>query len=85
MSNFIIQLVRTVVPLFVGWLFAQLARLGLHLPAGTDDALTTALVPFLGALYYAAVAWLERRYKWFGWLLGIARRPDYESQGKHAA
>lgn len=84
MSNFIIQLVRTVVPFVVAWAFAQLARLGLHLPAGTDEELTASLVLVVGSLYYAAVAWLERRYKWFGWLLGIARRPDYQA-GKHAA
>lgn len=84
MSNFIIQLVRTVVPFAVGWLFTQLARLGLHLPAGTDEELTASLVLVIGSLYYAAVAWLERRYKWFGWLLGIARRPEYQP-GKHAA
>ncbi len=84
MSNFVIQLIRTVVPFLVAWLIAQLARLGLQLPAGTGEELTASLVLVAGALYYAAVAWLERKYKWFGWLLGIARRPDYAA-GKHAA
>lgn len=84
MSNFIIQLIRTVVPFVVGWVFAQLASLGLHLPAGTEEELVASLTLLVGSLYYAAVAWLERRYKWFGWLLGIARRPDYQP-GKHAA
>ena len=84
MSNFIIQLIRTVVPIAVGWLFAQLAALGLGLPPGTDETLTSALVVAFSGLYYAAVAWLERRYKWFGWLLGIARQPTYQP-GKHAA
>lgn len=84
MSNFVIALVRTVVPIVVGWLFAQLAKLGIHLPADNEVELVSALVVILAGLYYAAVAWLERRYKWFGWLLGIARNPQYSS-GKHAA
>lgn len=84
MSNFIIQLIRTLVPIAVGWLFAQLAALGLGLPPGTDETLISGLVVVFSGLYYAAVAWLERRFKWFGWLLGVARRPDYDA-GKHAA
>lgn len=84
MSAFIIQLIRTIVPFVVGWFLAQLAAAGLNLDPDAGRQLTEALTLLLGGLYYAAVAWLERRYKWFGWLLGIARRPDYEP-GKHAA
>jgi hypothetical protein len=77
MSNFIIALVRTVVPIVAGWLLAQLAAIGIHLPADIEPQLISALTALFGGLYYAAVAWLERKYKWFGWLLGVARNPEY--------
>jgi hypothetical protein len=82
-TNFVIALVRTVVPIVVGWLLAQLAAIGIHLPGDVEPQLISGLTALFGSLYYAAVAWLERKYKWFGWLLGIARNPEYRA--KHAA
>lgn len=78
MSNFIIAIIRTVVPIIVGWVVAQLARVGLDMPAEVVAETTTNITLLAASLYYIAVAWLERKWAWFGWLLGVARNPVYE-------
>lgn len=83
MSNFIIAIIRTVVPIIVGWVIAQLARVGLDMPAEVVAETTTNITLLAASLYYIGVAWLERKWAWFGWLLGVARNPVYEP--KHTA
>jgi len=82
MNQFIIALIRTVVPAFVGALFGWLASVGLAIDAETQGVLILALVAFFTGLYYATVTWLASHWKWFGWLLGVAATPSYE--GKHS-
>jgi hypothetical protein len=79
MSNLIIATIRTLVPYAVGLVLALVARvIPLDLPAGTIEGATGELVLLIGSLYYIGVAWLERKFPWFGWLLGVARNPIYE-------
>lgn len=83
MSNFIIAIIRTVIPYAVGWIAAQLALANIPIDPETVTAASNSLTVLLGSLYYIGVAWLERKWAWFGWLLGVARNPVYEP--KHAA
>ena len=83
MNQFIIALIRTVVPAFVGSLFGWLASVGLALDTDTQGILVLALVAFFTGLYYAAVTWAASKWPVFGWLLGVAATPSYEA--KHSA
>lgn len=68
---------RTVVPLIVGTLVAALAHAGI----GIDSAAATAwLTGAFAAGYYALFRLLEAHVSpRFGWLLGLARPPQYPS------
>ena len=80
MSNLIIALIRTVVPYLVGLAVAWIASLGLNLPEDAVAGFTAQATVLAGSLYYLGVAWLERKFAWFGWLLGVARQPVYEAR-----
>jgi len=71
------SIVRTVVPLIVGWLLAQsvVAQAGV-----TEEQATTAVTAVVQALYYVVARLLEHYVSpRFGWLLGLARRPTYDN------
>lgn len=78
------QIIRTLVPYLIGALLAWLATMGVVLPVELAAALDAALTALLGSLYYVVVALLERYVapQW-GWLLGVARTPEYAAAGKH--
>lgn len=80
MNQFVIALIRTVVPAFVGSLFGWLASVGLALDTDTQAILVLALVAFFTGLYYAAVTWAASKWPAFGWLLGVAATPSYEGK-----
>lgn len=82
MSNFIIAVVRSLVPIIVGWLVGLLAAINVHVAPDIESGLIVSVSTLAASLYYVGVAWLERKYPWFGWLLGVARKPVY---GEHAA
>ena len=75
------SIIRTVVPLIVGVILAQAARIGLDLPAGAVEEIVTVVA---ATVYYAAARWLEQRYPALGRILlsaGLARRsPVYPSR-----
>lgn len=77
MSNFVIQIIRTVVPMFVGLLVSLLASVAIPIPESIASGLELSLGTLAASLYYIGVAWLERKWSWFGWLLGVARNPVY--------
>ena len=72
------SIVRTVVPWVVALVLGQAARIGLDLDSGAVTNLVTLAV---GAVYYAAVRWLEERHPAVGRVLlsaGLARSaPEY--------
>lgn len=71
------SLIRTLVPLIVQFLVAQLARRGID--AGPYSELLAQLVGALvAAIYYAGVRFLESHRKAFGWLLGRPTAPSYD-------
>ena len=69
------SIIRTLVPLIVGWL------LSLAILRGVDaDSLTELVTAGVTALYYVAVRLLERVDARWGWLLGAKGQPVYPTQ-----
>lgn len=80
LSPYATSLVRTVVPVIVGYLLALGVRLGVELPA---DALTALLEPVCVAIYYAVARALEEKVSpEFGRLLGKRAIVSYDSTPK---
>ncbi len=84
------SLVRTLVPMIVGWALSIPAagpvEHALGVNAGSAGRiLTAALTALLGFVYYTVVRYAEHHRQIFGWLLGLAARPvAYEAPaGKH--
>lgn len=77
MSNLITAIIRTIVPVIVGYLTTWLISLGINLDQTIWDGFSNQLVLIVSGVYYAAVAWAETHWPWVGWLLGLARRPAY--------
>jgi hypothetical protein len=79
MSEFIVSVIRTVVPTVVGaaiaW--AMVHGLGWANLGSYQDQVSAWLVVACISGYYALARWLEERYPWAGLLLGVARRPAY--------
>lgn len=74
------SLVRTLVPLVVGYLLGSPVA-GLLQDAGVTEAhLTTLATVLVTAVYYVVVRLAEEHLQpQFGWLLGLAKRPTYRS------
>ena len=77
MSNTILSLIRTYVPIAVGALVAWLLTLGVTLDPASEAGLTVAGTGLLIATYYTLIRLLERRWPWVGILLGSAQAPTY--------
>ncbi len=72
------SIVRTVVPALVGLVLGLIARWNLPLDPEFEDALTALLTGVFTAAYYVAVRLLETYVTpKLGWLLGLAREPEY--------
>ncbi|XUM00290.1 hypothetical protein ACQ86F_25605 [Streptomyces venezuelae ATCC 10712] len=75
--NLYVSLLRTGVPAVAGALVAFALRHGLSLDA---SALTEILTPLAAFLYYGIFRLAEEHLSpRFGWLLGYARPPKYET------
>lgn len=78
LSDQIVSLIRTVVPVWVGALLSYLSvRLGVVVPEEVSTGLTAALVALFTGLYYAVARLLEQRWPKLGWLLGMPKQPTY--------
>lgn len=77
MSQYIVSLIRTWVPIAIGWLIGQLFVLGVVLDDVSSEKLKSAITALVIALYYAGARWLETRYPNAGALLGYIRQPVY--------
>lgn len=73
------SLIRTYVPIGVGFVLALLARkYDVILDDASSAALTSGVAALVSAVFYGVVRILESRWKPVGWLLGLAVRPQYE-------
>jgi TRAP-type C4-dicarboxylate transport system permease small subunit len=77
-SDYIVSLVRTYVPVGVGVALTFLAReLGVVLDEDTSAMAATVSVALVSAAWYAAARALEARFPALGVLLGAPRAPEY--------
>jgi len=81
MSEFVLSLIRTWVPIGVGALISWLLSIGVDAGAEASVGLTTAGTAIITALYYLIVRTLESRFPWFGVLLGAPRTPARYTPG----
>lgn len=79
LSDVLVSYIRTFTPALVGLVVGWLVARGLPVAPGLQDGLTALLSGAAIAVYYAAVRWLEARWKGFGWLLGVPKAPAYRS------
>lgn len=75
MGDFLTSILRTVVPLVVGFVVTQLARLGIEMDTALVASFVTAVI---SGVYYAVARWLEQKASKWGWLLGKAKAPTYK-------
>ncbi len=75
MSNFVISLIRTWVPVGVAAVAVWLVQtLGVEIDT---EAVTGTVIVVLTGVYYWVVRALESRFPWVGWFLGVPKEPTY--------
>ena len=72
MTDLARSIIRSLVPILVGFGIALLAHLGIRSP----DAVA-AIGSVVASIYAAGVRWLEHKYPKWGHLLGVAGAPTY--------
>ena len=78
MSDAIVSLIRTIVPVIVGLALAGLLKLGIDVD---ETALATVVDGVIIGAYYALARWLESKWPNLGWLLGAPKQPTYDTTG----
>lgn len=74
MSDYLVSLIRTVVPVGVAVVLSWLANVGVDVDSTEATQFLTGLAV---AVYYAVVRAVELRVPWVGWLLGMPKPPSY--------
>lgn len=78
MSDLVVSLIRTYVPVVVGTVIAWLVAQGIDVTPETEVQLVAGLTGIISAAYYGVVRLLERRWPVVGYLLGSKKQPTYE-------
>ena len=73
-NDLLLSLRRTLVPVIVGFLLSQAARVGFDIPA---DELTGVIEALVTGSYYAVVRIAEQYFPAVGVLIGASRQPRY--------
>lgn len=81
MNTFITSIIRTGVPIVVGWVAAALTSVGLNLPQEAFAGLEATLTASFAFGYYLIVRLIERKNPKIGVLLGVSQQPAYSSVG----
>jgi hypothetical protein len=79
-SDFVIGLIRTYVPILVGAVIGWLISQGVLDPdagAAAEAGLITAITAVAQGVYYTAVRLLAEKWPWIGSLLGYNKAPAY--------
>ena len=76
-TDVLTSLRRTLVPVAVGFLLSQAARVGFDIPA---DQLTGVIEALITGAYYSVIRLLETRFPGVGVLLGATRQPTYTKE-----
>jgi hypothetical protein len=69
--------IRTAVPIIIGVVFSWAVRHGLPVGGIDDGSAATYVTPLAIAAYYSVVRTLEAKWPQLGWLLGVAKQPQY--------
>ena len=86
MSDYITSLIRTWVPIAVGFALTWLAtKLKIVIYPESTATVTAVSVSIVSGAYYSLVRWLETKSPQFGWLLGKAKAPSYVPEDPPAA
>lgn len=81
LRDYLASVVRTVVPIGVGIVLTWLGvKVGIPIP----EDVRWVIVGLVMAAYHALIRALEVRYRWIGWLLGLATSPIYVTEPKAA-
>lgn len=75
MSDYVVSIIRTIVPALAGILIAQAARVGINIDS---EPLVAVLTSILIGVYYASVRAIASRDERAEWLLGYPKPPVYE-------
>lgn len=79
MKNVWDSLVRTIVPLIVGGVIGFFTSRGIEVDPELAASIASAITLGASSVYYIIVRVLEHYVTpKFGWLLGLAREPQYE-------
>jgi len=77
-SDFVVSVIRTYVPIWVGVGVTWLASVGLDLDTGSRTGLVAAATGLVIAVYYLAVRLAGKRWPIVEkYLLGSSRKPEY--------
>ncbi len=78
--NLFPSLIRTYVPLIVGYLVGWLATLGITVTSDQQVAIIGAIGTIAAGVYYTVVRLLEKKFPWATVLLGSSVQPtNYQS------
>lgn len=80
MSDFVIGLIRTYVPIAVGFVISFLVAnqwVDDETGAQVVAQISAGVTALLSAIYYTAIRLLAERWPWFGSLLGVNVAPKY--------
>lgn len=74
MNDFVTSLIRTIVPIVVGFVITQAARIGIELDSVSVGMIVTSVV---SGVYYTVARLLEKKNPKAGLLLGKKSTPKY--------
>ena len=81
MNDTVISFIRTWVPMAAGVALTWLADvLGIAIDESTSATVVAAVVGVLSAVWYALARFLEQKFPWAGWLLGVNKAPAYSAE-----
>lgn len=81
--NVIPSVIRTGVPVVVGVGVSFAAAKGIHISPETEAQVVVLIGAAAASTYHWLVRLLEEHWPRFGWMLGVARAPDYRQGGNH--
>jgi uncharacterized protein (DUF697 family) len=76
-TDYVLSVIRTWVPILVGTVGGWLAAHGLNLDPSVAIGATAALAGIASGVYYAVVRALELKFPFLGALLGHTAKPTY--------
>lgn len=77
MSDLIISIIRTFVPIAIGSAITWLATKGVDVDENTKANIIAGVTGLVSAIYYGVVRLLEEKWGAFGYLLGSPKKPTY--------